>query len=248
MTLTRGTHGPHAVGWTPGSARAPRGGWRLVGWILVILGAGAGFAFAVGFVLFAGAIARNEPRDVAQTDGIVVLTGGSQRLTDGLSLLAAGQGRRLLISGVYQHTSREEIARTASYRGAKLDCCVDLGKSALNTIGNAIEARRWARANGFGSLLVVTSNYHLPRTLGEFQHVMQGVRLVGYPVVSDGISVQKLWSDPPTFRIVASEYAKYVVSRLRHLIEGDPEHSRWPVLVGRQKPVGPHAIERADQR
>ena len=222
---------------------------RLGNWLprlLVALGLLLAAGIALSFAGFVRSIARFEPHRVDPAAGIVVLTGGSQRLTDALGLLASGHGRRLLISGVHQKTSRDEIARIAGYRGDKLECCADLGKSARNTIGNAIEARRWARENGFRSLIVVTSNYHMPRTLGEFAHVMGDIEVVGYPVVSDSVDMTRLWADPGALRLIASEYVKYVISRARRSIEGDPEHSRLPTLVGRQKPVGPQAIERAD--
>jgi uncharacterized SAM-binding protein YcdF (DUF218 family) len=232
------------------SARRPRRTLaRLLIRALVMVGALAllsgGVLLAIGFVSFSRSIATTEPQSIPRADGIVVLTGGSQRLTDALSLLANGHGRKLLISGVHERTGREEIARTAGSRRDLLECCVDLGKSARNTIGNAIETRRWVDSNGFRSLLVVTSNYHLPRTLGEFRHALDGVTLIGHPVVSESVDVTRIWSDMGSFRLVASEYLKYVVSRLRHSIEADPEQSRLPVLVGRQKPLGPWPIERA---
>lgn len=218
--------------------------WTLLGIGAVVLG--GLFWLAFGFVSFARSIALHEPRAVGPVDGIVVLTGGSQRLSDGLALLADGHGKRLLISGVYQKTNRDEIARHAGDQRGMLECCVDLGKSARNTIGNAIEARRWAQSNGFTSLLVVTSNYHMPRTLAEFGHVMGTIRLAGYPVVSDSVDVTLVWSDAAVFKLVASEYLKVVVSQIRRTFETDPEHSRLPVLVGRQKPVGPLPIDRAE--
>ena len=211
--------------------------------VLALLSAAA---VTLSFASFVRSIARLEPHKIDPAAGLVVLTGGSQRLTDALGLLDTGHGRRLLISGVHQKTSRDEIARITGYRGDKLECCADLGKSARNTIGNAIEARRWARENGFRSLIVVTSNYHMPRTLGEFAHVMGDIEVVGYPVVSDSVDVMRLWADPGAFRLIASEYAKYIVSRVRRSMERDPEHSRLPTLIGRQKPVGPQTIERAE--
>lgn len=229
------------------SRRPPRWGqltrWALV-FLLAIMVSGCIFG-TIDFMRFKDAIATIEPKQVPQVDGIVVLTGGSQRVQDAVALLAARHGRKLLVSGVHERTGREELARHV--RGARdlLDCCVDLGKGARNTIGNAIEARRWVQSNGFTSLLVVTSNYHLPRTLMEFRHALPGVRIVGHPVVSDMAPTEHIWRDPDMFRLMMLEYGKFMLARLRHMVEGDPEHSRWPVLVGRQKPVGPQPIERA---
>ncbi len=167
-----------------------------------------------------------------------MLTGGSQRLSDAFALLAEGRGKRLLISGVNEKTTREEIGRLAGASRHALECCVDLGRSARNTIGNALEARRWAKTHGFKSLMVVTSNYHMPRTLEEFEHAFRNVAIVGRPVIGDAGEGHSL-----SFRLLASEYAKVIVSRLRRVVELDPEHSRLPVLVGRQKPLGPMPIE-----
>jgi uncharacterized SAM-binding protein YcdF (DUF218 family) len=219
-----------------------RGRARLIGRLaaaVAITGVAAGAVWlAKGYADFQSAIVTAEPRQPPRADGIVVLTGGAQRMHDGLALLADGRGKRLLISGVHEKTGRDEIARLTGVRRQSLDCCVDLGRSARNTIGNALEARRWAKANGFKSLLVVTSNYHMPRTLEEFAHVLDGVTVSGYSVVSDHTD-----GDSLSTRLLLSEYAKVVVSRLRRAVEDDPEHSRLPVLVGRQKPLGHLPIE-----
>jgi uncharacterized SAM-binding protein YcdF (DUF218 family) len=224
----------------PGRLTALRRATRIVGWTGITLALAGALWLSAGYIAFRDRIAPVEPRHVAAADAIVVLTGGPQRLTEALTLLAERKGRKLLISGVNERTARDEITRLVADRRALMDCCVDLGRSARNTIGNAIEARRWARANGFRSLIVVTANYHLPRTLEEFGHVLGDVRLIGYPVVADGPEPAA-----PSHRMAFAEYAKYEVSRLRRLIEQDPERSRLPALVGRQKPVGPLPIETA---
>ncbi len=108
-----------------------------------------------------------------RTDGIVALTGGAQRIGDAIDLLAAGYGRRLLITGVNERTSREEIARLNPTQRQLIACCVDLDYRARNTIGNAIETRRWMRTHHFSTVAVVTSNYHMPRTLVELDHALQ---------------------------------------------------------------------------
>src|SRR5215510_6314790 len=95
--------------------------------------------------------------------GIVVLTGGSSRVSDAMELLAAGYGKRLLISGVHPLSAASDISRSLSENQSFLNCCVDLDHSAVNTRSNAEQARLWARERGFRSVIVVTSNYHMPR-------------------------------------------------------------------------------------
>src|SRR5215475_3822540 len=110
-------------------------------------------------------------------DGIVVLTGGDSRVSDALGLLASGRAKRLLISGVYTGTTASDIARQVVDYNRMMACCVDLDYSAVNTLGNAVGARQWTLKNGFHSLIVVTSAYHMPRALAELSHQLPDVVL-----------------------------------------------------------------------
>ncbi len=195
-------------------------------------------ALGAGYVGFAARLAVVEAA-APRTDAIVVVTGGAQRVADAVSLLNAERGRRLLISGVNEKTSREELAKINPSARAALACCVDLDYRARNTIGNAIEARRWVRQHGFRSLLLVTSNYHMPRTLLEFSHAMPEVRFVPHPVVPEQFDVAGWWNDWRTIRLLVPEYLKYLAASLRSRIEGDPETSRLSVIIGGRKPVSP---------
>lgn len=205
----------------------------------------------VGYILFARLLAAREPAGIAQADAIVALTGGSNRIGDAIDLLQTRHGKRLLISGVNEKTTREELARLHPAGRDMISCCVDLDYRARNTIGNAIEARRWARANNFGTMLVVTSNYHLPRTMLEFQHAMPGIRLTAHPVVNDMMAAERWWRDPGVARIVWIEYVKYLIAWTRSKFEADPETSRLSIIVGGRKPVSPRghdAIRPQDSR
>ena len=114
---------------------------------------------------------------------------------------------------------------------------------ARNTIGNAIEARRWVRKHGFRSVLLVTSNYHMPRTMVEFRHAMRDVEVVPHPVVTDQVDVSGWWNDWHTIRLLVPEYAKYLVASARSLLETDPETSRLSVIIGGRKPISPKPAE-----
>ncbi len=217
--------------------------WRVALWSALALPVVAGVALAFGYCRFASSIVGHEPVAVPRTDAIVVVTGGSQRVGDAIGLLGAERGSRLLISGVNEKTSREELAKLNPSSRELLACCVDLDYRARNTIGNAIEARRWLRKHGFRSLLVVTSNYHMPRTLAEFAHAMPDVRLVPHPVVTDQIDTGGWWNRWSTMKVLVPEYAKYLVARLRSGLESDPETSRLSVIVGGRKPVSAKPAE-----
>lgn len=172
-----------------------------------------------GFAWFVSQVPLEEVSLDRNADGIVVLTGGSSRISDAMELLAAGHGKRLLISGVHRATSAAEIARLKpSYEGL-VSCCVDLDHSAVNTVTNAVETRRWVKQQGFGSLIVVTSAYHMPRTMAELEKQMPDIALVPFPVVTEKLRNEPWWSSGPTARLILSEYAKYVVAQLRMTIE-----------------------------
>src|SRR5437660_1034837 len=113
--------------------------------------------FAAGFLWFVWRMPSDEVTLNRSADGIVVLTGGASRILDGIELLAAGRGKRLLISGVHRGTTTGEIARTVPEYARLLACCVDLDHSAVNTLGNAVETRHWVQNRGFRSLIVAKS-------------------------------------------------------------------------------------------
>ncbi len=212
------------------------------------LGAAAALStalFAGGFLTFVGTIERAERPQDASVDGIVALTGGAQRIGDAIELLASGHGRRLLISGVNERTSREEIARLNPSQRHLIACCIDLDYRARNTIGNAIETRRWMRRHHFGTIAVVTSNYHMPRTLVELGNALDETEsLVPYPVVTDGIDVGRWWAEPATARLLVGEYVKFLAAWLRTRFESDPEDSHFAVLLGRGRPPVKRVAER----
>jgi uncharacterized SAM-binding protein YcdF (DUF218 family) len=172
-------------------------------------------AAGIGFLAFMSQLREAEARPDRKADGIVVLTGGSSRVSDAMELLAAGYGKRLLISGVHPAAAVSDISRSLSENKSFLNCCVDLDHSAVNTQGNAEQARLWARERGFRSLIVVTSNYHMPRAIVEFSHAMPDVHLIPYAVVGEKWRDEPWWANGATMRLVLSEYLKYVAAEIR---------------------------------
>jgi len=181
----------------------------------VILLAVAFLASAIGFIGFLSKLRGNETKPSRTADGIVVLTGGSSRVSDAMELLADGYGKRLLISGVHPTNAASDISRSLPDNQSLLRCCVDLDRSAVNTRSNAAEARRWVRERGFKSLIVVTSNYHMPRAIVELSHAMPDIILIPYVVVGDKWRDEPWWTSGATMRLLLSEYAKYIAAEVR---------------------------------
>jgi len=197
-----------------GAGQGPRGSGlvRLLKFATLVV-AGLVAVFVVGFGVFLLGVPREEVALRRNADGIVVLTGGASRIEDAVELLASGRGRRLLITGVHRLTSEREIARLKPGYGKIFACCVDLDRSALNTIGNATETKRWVHERGFSSIIVVTSNYHMPRAMAELTHQLPDIALIPFPVVTEQLRAS--WSNGPTLRLLFWEYVKYTVAVVR---------------------------------
>jgi uncharacterized SAM-binding protein YcdF (DUF218 family) len=199
---------------------------RRLAFLLAILAVFTG----IGFVLFANSIPREEEKLGQKADAIVVLTGGASRIVDAIELLAAGHGKKLLISGVNPNTSRAELVKTNPEFERLFDCCIDLGHRAQNTIGNAFEASRWVRERKFNSVILVTSGWHMPRALVETEKELPGVKLIPHAVISEKMREQPWWSDPATARLLFVEYVKYIVAYVRVRI--DPLNIFGRIITG----------------
>ena len=177
----------------------------------------------IGLLWFATVLPREAGSAKRQTDAIVVLTGGSERLSQGLDLLAEQRARKLFISGVYRGVDMAELFRVRQQSPDEFACCVILGHDADDTRGNAMETAAWIREQGFGSLRLVTANYHMPRSLLEFRHAMPDIEIVPHPVFPENFKQDEWWLWPRSASLVASEYSKYLIAFLRTTAPGRAE-------------------------
>lgn len=194
---------------------------RWIGFLTMAAGATGLILLAGGFVRFVSSIASDEVSLESKADGIVALTGAAGRIPDAIELLATERGKRLLITGVHRATSSREIARITPLYSKYFTCCIDLDRSALNTFGNALETRRWAREHNFNSLIVVTSNWHMPRAMAELAHQLPDVTLIAYPVISEKVKSEPWWSNTDTARLLLAEYLKYLFALMRMHLDPD---------------------------
>nr|WP_245948853.1 YdcF family protein [Gluconacetobacter liquefaciens] len=170
---------------------------------------GAGFAWFVNDAL-------TSPVRPPVADGIVALTGGQGRIEASLRLLAQGQARQLLISGVAPHATTATVAGAlqpdlAARLPAGLWHQVTLGRHATSTIGNADETAQWARDNGLHSLIVVTAGYHIRRAIMEIHRTLPDVALYPYAVHPPALQSPLRGS---SLRLMATEYDKWLMASL----------------------------------
>ena len=194
---------------------------RWIGFLTMAAGATAVILLAGGFLWFVSHIASEEGTLDTKADGIVALTVAAARIPDAIELLATDRGKRLLITGVHRATSSKEIARVTPLYSRYFTCCIDLDRTALNTFGNALETRRWARQHDFNSLIVVTSNWHMPRAMAELEHQLPDVALTPYPVISEKVKSEPWWSSLDTARFLFAEYLKYILAIARMHLDTD---------------------------
>ncbi|MES2472416.1 MAG: YdcF family protein [Pseudomonadota bacterium] len=167
-------------------------------------------AYAIGFVLFVSNLPV-APAAMPKADGIVVLTGGDERLETAVSMLERGIAKRLLVSGTSLSVTKETVGKISG-GGLRFDCCADIGYAAEDTHGNAEETATWAREHKFDSLVIVTGRHHMPRTLKEFSTAMPDITLIAYPVDQSGVALGEWWKRPRTAQFLHREYFKYLAS------------------------------------
>ncbi|MEO7564008.1 MAG: YdcF family protein [Sphingomicrobium sp.] len=160
--------------------------------------------YAIGFMLFAFTLGEPAPAGLDRADSAVVLTGGPERIEHSIEVLRGGRVKRVLIAGADPVVTKKDIARRLGGDDRLIKCCVDLGSESVDTRSNAEEAGRWLAKNGFKSVLLITSDWHMRRAYYEFDKVLGGK----YQLSTDAVR------SAPGFLILFGEYNKYVLRRL----------------------------------
>ena len=171
-----------------------------------------------GFFWYLAELPRSPADPERQTDAIVVLTGGSGRVAQGLELLEAGKAQKLFISGVYYAVDVNELLRVAERTPEDLTCCISLGYEAGDTRGNAAETAAWIRKQGYRSLRLVTSAYHMPRSLLQFRRLMPEVEILPHPVYPEDYDPAARWRLPGSLSVLLQEYGKYLLTLVEAIL------------------------------
>jgi uncharacterized SAM-binding protein YcdF (DUF218 family) len=174
--------------------------------MIVRLAATLLLGWIIGFAWFA--ILLPQPLDGRPTDAIVVLTGGAGRIDRGIQLLRAGAAKRMLISGVDRTVRPAELA--AEYK-APLDlftCCITLGREAIDTRSNAIETAQWLGRRNFGTVRLITTDWHMRRAALELRQALPPQVSIVYDAVPSR----------PSLTVLLREYDKYLLRRAAALV------------------------------
>ena len=149
----------------------------------------------------------NSSTQISGIVGIVVLTGGKNRIEKGVDLLSKGYGDKLLISGVFMSSEIEEKFSLEKEKNELFKCCVFFDQKSKNTLENAEEVAKWLNENkDIESIMLVTSYYHLPRSIMIFEKkIKSDVKIYPTP------AIQKInFKNQPFFqlKLIISEYFK----------------------------------------
>ncbi len=178
----------------------------------------AGLLWAVGLAMFIRGLPLPSQLTPAKVDAVIVYTGGGGvRISAGMAVFATGAGERLLISGVHPDTSRERLSEFWNGTPDRFDCCVDLGRMAHSTQGNAEEAAQWAREHEFKGLVLVTSDYHMPRAIAVAKAQMPEMEIMPYVVASGYFNDNRQPNSRKAWRKLSGEYTKYLLARMTSL-------------------------------
>lgn len=159
--------------------------------------------------------------DFPKADAIVVLTGGKGRVQEGIRLLSRQQAEKMLISGVGSGVNLEDLlslqpANADEKQAAREQSgSISLGRSADSTSTNAQETKEWMEKQRFKSLLLVTANYHMPRSLMEFSSLMPEMKIYPAPVAPDDFHFDRWWTDAKSAKLLFLEYFKLVAAWIR---------------------------------
>jgi uncharacterized SAM-binding protein YcdF (DUF218 family) len=210
---------------------------KLAAALLIVAG-----VWAAGLLAFVGRVQRSTPApEPAVADAIVSLTGGSNmRLEAATRLLEDGKGQRLLVSGVNREATRADIRGVTRAGKSLYDCCVDLGFTAADTIGNARETAEWARGKDYDDLIVVTADYHMPRALLELRAAMPEAAFHPYPVATGALDARHWTESRSGQRRMVTEYSKYLA-----ILGREGLRKLGFKMEPAERPVPPTAAEKA---
>ena len=160
------------------------------------------------FFLFNIQSYKNTDLNKKEIEGIVVLTGDKFRILEGLKILNSEIGYKLLISGVNKEISIEEIKKEFPKFNQLFNCCVELESISTNTFENVREIFFWKKNNNIKNILLITSDYHLPRVELEVNRLLLDQETFYYGVKYDNqkmnIRMKKL----------IIEYIKYLRTKI----------------------------------
>ena len=158
-----------------------------------------------------------------KASNIVILTGGSNRIKDGLKIIESFDNLeikniKLLISGTgkgFTTSNVNKLLPKSIHFNKFVKCCVTLDNKSKNTSSNAIETFQWTKNNNIKKFILITSNYHMPRAFLEFKAKMPNFDIIIHPITPKRHNINNWLYSFETFSLVFIEYFKFLIAHLR---------------------------------
>ncbi len=153
---------------------------------------------------------------------IVILTGGTNRIKDGLKIIkdfkkSAKSNYKILVSGTGLGFTKNSLKNQlgSNFNPKLIQCCIDLDNISKNTITNASETFKWTQKKDIKEFILITSNYHMPRAYLEFKNIMPNLKIHTYAIIPKKHDFENWLNSYQTFSLVFTEYFKYIVANFR---------------------------------
>ena len=155
-----------------------------------------------------------------RASNIVILTGGSNRIRDGLKIIknlenSAIINTKLLISGTgkgFTLSNVKKLLPKSESLDIFLKCCIELDNKSQNTHSNAIETFKWAKKKNIKTFILITSNYHMPRAALEFKSRMPNFEIITHPITPKKHDISNWMHSFETFSLIFIEYSKFLIA------------------------------------
>ena len=157
-----------------------------------------------------------------ESPNIVILTGGTNRIKDGLKIIqdfnnSKNINYKILVSGTGIGFTKSSLKKKLgpNFNSQLIQCCIDLDDVSKNTLTNASETFKWTSKNNIKEFILITSNYHMPRAILEFKNVMPNLKIYTYAITPKKHDIENWLSSYQTFSLVFTEYCKFLIAVLR---------------------------------
>ena len=153
---------------------------------------------------------------------IVILTGGTNRIKEGFEVIDKLEKKsianlKILVSGTGKGFTKLSLQEqlNVNFDLRLIECCVKLDSVSQDTYSNATETSKWVSENNIEEILLITSNYHIPRSILEFRNKMPNLKILFYPIKPKQHQINKWLKSFETFSLVFIEYCKYIIANIR---------------------------------
>ena len=192
--------------------------------ICIVLISSISTYFLIGLIEYKDKILSNITYISNKSSNIVILTGGTNRIKDGLKIVnkfekSSTFNSKILVSGTGKGFTKMSLAKSIDFDFNLIECCIELDSISTNTYSNAFETLKWVKKNNISEFILITSNYHMPRAFLEFKYRMPNLKIFTYPITPKKHNINNWLSSFQTFSLVLSEYCKFLVANLRIIFQ-----------------------------